>query len=83
MNVTIRKLENADHQYFAYTKSLCHRATYFVYFTDDIFGAVALNNFVEMLRSFFHSPNVKITIGEKDLHLKNEAFLELLKSDEK
>ena len=34
MTVTIRKLDKSDHDYFAYAKSLCGKATYFVYFKD-------------------------------------------------
>jgi hypothetical protein len=79
MTVTIRKLDNKEHEYFAYTKSLCGKATYFVYFHDDIWGAVILHNFIEMLRSFFKPSVVNVTLNEEDLTLKNEALLELLK----
>ena len=49
MTVTIRKLDKTDHDYFAYTKSLCGKATYLVYFQDDIWGAMILHNFIDML----------------------------------
>ncbi len=42
MNVTIRKLEHRYHGYLAYVKSLCGKATYFLYFTDDIWEPVVL-----------------------------------------
>ena len=35
-----------ENEYFAHTKSLRRKATYFVYFTDDIWGAIVLDNFV-------------------------------------
>lgn len=79
MTVTIRKLDNKEHEYFAYAKSLCGKATYFVYFTDDIWGALVLHNFVEMLQSFFKPSKVEVTLAEKELTLKNDAFLKLLK----
>lgn len=79
MTVTIRKLDNKEHEYFAYAKSLCGKATYFVYFTDDIWGAVTLHNFIEMLRSFFKPSKVNVMLDEKNLTLKNSALLELLK----
>jgi hypothetical protein len=79
MTVTIRKLDNKEHEYFAYAKSLCGKATYFVYFTDDIWGAVTLHNFIEMLRSFFKPSKVNVMLDEKNLTLKNNALLELLK----
>ena len=36
MTVTIRKLEKTEHEYFAYCKSLCGKATYLLYFDDSI-----------------------------------------------
>lgn len=80
MTVTIKKLENKNHEYFAYAKSLCGKATYFVYFQDNIWGAVALHNFIEMLRSFFQPVNVHVTIADGNITLKNDALLEILKA---
>jgi len=79
MTVTIRKLDNKEHEYFAYAKSLCGKATYFIYFHDDIWDAVTLHNFIEMLRSFFKPSKVNVMLDEKNLTLKNNALLELLK----
>ena len=79
MAVIIRKLDNKEHEYFAYVKSLCGHGTYFLYFQDDIWGAVVLHTFIEMLRSFFKPAKVEVTVAEKDLTLKNDALLELLK----
>jgi len=79
MTVIIRKLDNKEHEYFAYAKSLCGHGTYFLYFQDDIWGAVVLHTFIEMLRSFFKPSKVEVTVAEKDLTLKNDALLELLK----
>ena len=81
MTVVIRKLHEKQHEYFAYTKSLCGKATYFVYFKDNIWGAVNLCNFIEMLRSFFNPPKVKVLIAEKDISFQNDAFLHFLKAD--
>lgn len=76
MTITIRKLEYRDHEYFAYTKSLCGKATYFVYFTDDVWGAVILHNFVEMLRSFFQPSTVTLQVAETGIALKDDTLLE-------
>ena len=65
MNVTIRKLEHSDHEYLAYAKSLCGKATYFLYFFDDVWGAVVLCNFVQMLKSYFQPEKLTLTVGEK------------------
>jgi len=78
MIVTIRKLQGTQHEYIAYTKSLCGKATYFVYFEDSIWGAVTLHNFIEMLKMFFQQKRVEVNVSEKSLHLKNEGVLSLL-----
>ncbi|RLC35654.1 MAG: hypothetical protein DRH33_08280 [Candidatus Nealsonbacteria bacterium] len=79
MTVTIRKLDNTDHDYFAYTKSLCGKATYFVYFQDGIWGAITLHNFIEMLKSFFNQEKVKVSMSDKNIEIKNELFLKFIK----
>ncbi len=79
MTVTIRKLDKSEHEYFAYTKSICGKATYFLYFEDNIWGAITLHNFIEMLKSFFQQKNVDVRIDEKRILIKNKNILELIK----
>jgi hypothetical protein len=79
MTVTIRKLDKSEHEYFAYTKSICGKATYFLYFEDSIWGAITLHNFIEMLKSFFQQKNVDVRIDEKSIPIKNKYILELIK----
>ena len=79
MTVTIRKLDKTDHDYFAYTKSLCGKATYFIYFQDDIWGAMTLHNFLEMLKSFFEQDKITVCIPNKNIEIKNELFLKLIR----
>ena len=81
MNVTIRRLEKSEHEYIAYVKSLCGKATYFLYFTDGLFGAVVLCNFVEMLKSFFKAERLELTVHENAVSLKHEEILALLKEE--
>ncbi|MBA7664987.1 hypothetical protein ES703_73053 [subsurface metagenome] len=78
MNVTIRKIEKSDHEYIAYAKSICGKATYFLYFLDGIWGAVVLCNFVQMLKNFFEPEKIKITVHENAVSLKNANILTLL-----
>ncbi|MBW8003845.1 MAG: hypothetical protein FVQ80_17910 [Planctomycetes bacterium] len=82
MTVTVRRIEKSDHEYFAYAKSICGRATYFLYFTDDIWGAVVLHNFVEMLRQFFDKENVKLILQDKTIQLKNEYLLSIFSEEQ-
>ena len=78
MKITIRRINETEHDFFAYAKSICGKATYFVYFTDDIFGAVILHEFIEMLRNHFNPPRVDISIAGKDVVLKHREFLKIL-----
>ena len=79
MKVTIRRLEKSDHEYIAYVKSICGKATYFLYFTDGLLGAVVLCNFVQMLKSFFKAEKLELTVHENAVSLKHEEILALLK----
>jgi hypothetical protein len=39
MTVTMRRLERSEDEYIVYAKSLCGKATYFLYFTDGLFAS--------------------------------------------
>lgn len=81
MTVSVRRIEHSEHEYFAYAKSLCGKATYFLYFTDDIWGAIVLNNFVEMLRRFFEKEEVRINFTDTTVQPKNEYLLTVLRDE--
>jgi hypothetical protein len=81
MTVTVRRIEDSEREYFAYAKSICGKATYFLYFCDDIFGAVVLHNFVEMLRRFFQKEDVQLKLQDATVQLKNEHILSLLREN--
>lgn len=81
MIVTVRRIENSQHEYFAYAKSICGKATYFLYFTDDIWGALVLQNFTEMLRRFFEKEKVELKLQETTINLKNEYLLAILRDE--
>jgi len=79
MTVTLRKLENSENEYIAYAKSLCGKATYFLYFTDGLYGAVALCNFVAMLKGFFTVDRLDVRVDENAVSLKHKEIYALLK----
>ena len=81
MTVKVRRIENSEREYFAYAKSLCGKATYFLYFSDDIFGAIVLHNFVEMLRRFFEKEDVQLKFQDSTVQLKNEYILSILREE--
>ena len=81
MTVTVRRLEKSEDEYIAYAKSLCGKATYFLYFTDGMYGAVALCNFVAMLKGFFQVERIDLSVHENAVSLKHEEMFALLKGD--
>jgi len=38
-----------------------------------------LHNFIEMLKSFFKQEKVKVTMPDKNIEIKNEFFLKIIK----
>ena len=82
MTVMVRRIEKSDHEYFAYAKSICGRATYFLYFTDDILGAIVLHNFVEMLRRFFEKEQITLKFQDYTVQIKNEYLLSIFREDQ-
>ena len=82
MTVIIRTVADSTTEYFAYAKSMRGTATYFVYFTDDIWGAVALHNFIQMLQTHFKVPHIEVTLSDRSIQLKNDRLLDLLRSDQ-
>lgn len=79
INVAIRKLAGTDREYLAYARTFAGRAAYFVYFKDDIWGAMVLHHFTDMLRSVFQNTPLKLTLVDQELALKHPAVLQLLR----
>lgn len=82
MTVIIRKLDKTENEYLAYIKSLRGKATYCVCFEDNIWGAVTLHHFIEMVKSFFEQEKVEVIIGNKSATVKNEMVLDLIKKEQ-
>ena len=81
MTVTVRRLQKSEDEYIAYAKSVCGKATYFLYFTDGVYGAVALCNFVAMLQGFFKVERIDLSVHENAVSLKHEELFGLLKGN--
>ena len=79
INVAIRKLAGTDREYLAYARTFAGRAAYFVYFKDDIWGAMVLHHFTDMLRAVFQNTPLKLTLVDQELALKHPAVLQLLR----
>jgi len=44
-----------------------------------ILGAMTLHNFIEMLKTFFNQGKITISIQNKNIEIKNELFLKLIR----
>lgn len=80
MKIYIKRLENTDHEYFAYLKGLHGKGTYLLYFNDDIYGALALSSFIQMLRGYFKTEEVTVQLLEKEICIHNQSLLSILQS---
>lgn len=84
MTVYIGKIDDSDNDYFAYVKIWPrNNGTFFVHITDDIIGAITLNDFLEMLRKHFKVDAIILELLDHNIKLKSNYFLELIKSGKK
>lgn len=67
-----------DHSYFAYVRGMSGKATYLLYFEDNIYGAVSLHNFTEMLRRHFKEQKIELLIHDREIEITNQALLDTL-----
>ena len=74
MTVVIRKIAGTDRDYLALREKVRRRATYFVYFQDNLWGAIALHNFAEMLCLAGGNPP-QLRLIEQELSHKHPEFL--------
>ena len=76
--ITIKQIENKNHEYLAYYKSDFLKSTFCVSFRDDIFGAVSLSRFTEMIKTHFNEQNITLFISDKNIKFKSQALLDEL-----
>jgi hypothetical protein len=78
LKVTIRKLKNKTHEYFAYLKGLTGKATYLLHFEDNIYGAITLNHFIQMLRTYFKEDSIEIGLHGSEINITSDALKKVL-----
>ena len=76
--ITIKQIEKKDKEFIAYFKSEFLKATFSVCFKDNIVGAVALNNFYEMIRHKFGGDKLELVISNESLRFESKAMLDTL-----
>lgn len=75
IQITIKQIENRQGEYIAYCRSELLNATYSVYFRDNIFGAIALHDFSEMIKRKYEKEEIEFIISEEKMQFKSKALL--------
>ena len=78
IKIIIKEVENRQGEYIAYYRSELLNATYSVYFRDNIFGAIALHDFSEMIKSKYKEEDIEFIISEEKMLFKSKALLEAM-----
>jgi hypothetical protein len=73
--IIIKKIENKQNDFVAYFKNEILKSTFFVCFTDSIIGAVALNDFFQMLKIKYDKESFSFVISDEAIKFKNEQLL--------
>ena len=78
IKIIIKGIENKRGEYIAYYKSELLNATYSVYFRDNIFGAIALHDFSEMIKGKYKKEDIEFIISEEKMQFKSKALQEAM-----
>ena len=76
--ITIKKIENKDNYFIAYFKNPVLQASFSVCFPDTVCGAVALNDFFQMLNYKCSKERFEFVVSDESLKFKNEHILNQL-----
>ena len=82
LKVIIEPVGNRETEYLAYYESEFLKATFSVYIHDNIFGALALNKFAEMIKGQYgkeyRNNRVEFIISDEPVGIKNKAILDVI-----
>ena len=73
--IIIKKIENKKNDFVAYFRNEFLKSTFFVCFTDSIIGAVALNDFFQMLKTKYDKESFSFEISGNEIKFKNQELL--------
>ena len=74
--IIIKKIENKENFFIAYIKNPILNASFSVCFTDSIVGAVALNEFFQMIKSRYTKETIEFVISGDKVNIKNQCLLD-------
>ncbi|MBN2545217.1 MAG: hypothetical protein JXB50_05420, partial [Spirochaetes bacterium] len=76
--IIIKSIETGEKEYVAYFTDEFMQASYCVIFKDSILGAVSLNRFIDMIKTFFDIKKLAVFISEEKFEIKSKALLDVL-----
>ena len=82
IQITIRPVEGREGEYLAYYTTDFLQATFSVLLKDNIFGALALHSFAEMIRKTYgknyRSGEIDFVVSDEAMSLKSKPLLDVL-----
>ncbi len=82
IQIIIRHVEGREGEYIAYYETEFLQATFSVHLRDNIFGALALQAFGEMVRKTFgknyKSSEIEFVLSTESMKLENKLLLDVL-----
>ena len=80
--IIINPIDKTNRDYIASYDNDFLKATFFVQFKDNIFGAVGLHYFFEMIKAKFGGNNLEMVISNEKTQFKNQLLQEVIKQKE-
>jgi hypothetical protein len=80
MTLTVRSLTDSPHSYLASAPSPYGTSTFLLHFRADVFGAMSLHEFAEMLRKHHGLPDIDVAFRDTRLDLRDGSLLSLLRA---
>ncbi|MBW8002993.1 MAG: hypothetical protein FVQ80_13410 [Planctomycetes bacterium] len=85
IQIIIRPVEHRKGEYIAYYTNEFLKATFSVHLKDNIFGALALHSFAEMIRKTYgknyRSGEIDFKVSSEAMSFQNKALLDVLSCD--
>jgi len=82
IQIIIRPVENREGEHIAYYTNEFLKATFSVHIKDNIFGALALHSFAEMIRKTYgknyRSGEIDFKIASEAMSFQNKAVLDVV-----
>ena len=78
IQITIKGIAGRKGEYVAYYRSEFLDATFSVCFKDNIMGAIALQNFSEMIKLKYEKEKVEFEVSEEEVRFKSRNLLEVM-----